>query len=99
MARPPNVATPATAARLVVPLMCAFASPVPAAIATVTLPVKLLARLPRLSRAVTTVPKPVPAATLVGGCVVKTSWLAVPALMSKALLVPLVAPAALAVRV
>src|SRR5512134_1964481 len=44
-----NVATPATAARVSVPDRVAPALPVPAVIATVTLPVKVETRLPKAS--------------------------------------------------
>ncbi len=57
-------------------------------IATVTLPLKPVARLPWLSRAVTTEPI-APPAVVPTGCVVNTSWLAVPDTTLKLLLVVL----------
>ncbi len=60
-AEPLNVATPATAATVAVPRRLAPAVPVPAEIASVTLPVNPVAVLPCASCAVTTTPKPAPA--------------------------------------
>ncbi len=71
--------------------------PVPPVIAIVTSPVKAVARLPWLSRAVTTAPNDTPAVPP-AGCVVKTSWLAAPGMMLNALLTALAGPVAVAVR-
>jgi hypothetical protein len=98
MVRALNVAMPPTAATLVVPPRLAPAVPVPPVIATATLPVNPVARFPRASRAVTTTPNPAPAVVL-AGCVVNTSWLAVPAATLNAALTPLIGPAMLAVIV
>ena len=86
--KPLNVATPEDADTVAVPRKAAPDFPVPGVIATVTAPLKPVAVLAAASRAVTTTPKVVPAAML-GGSVVKASWLAAPALT---VIVPDVAP-------
>jgi len=69
-------------------------------IARVTLPVKPVAVLPFASRAVTsTAGVMLPPATVLVGCTVNTSVAAVPAVILKAVLVPVAGPVALAVRV
>src|SRR5262245_10610553 len=71
--RPENVATPATAATVVVPDSVAPGAPVPPVIASVTFPVKLDAVSPEASRATTTMEgeREAPAVAGSGGCTVK----------------------------
>ena len=89
MLRVENVATPATAATVVVPDKVPAPGLVPSA--TVTFPVNPLAVFPWASRTVTWTAGVIvaPAVVLLGGTV-KTSWAAGPGVMSK---VVLVAPA------
>src|SRR5690349_1115277 len=79
-----NVATPFTAftVRLAIGASTAPAAPVPTLIATATGPLKLVARLPKASRASTTgcAAKAIPARVSPGE-VVKASCVAAPALM------------------
>ncbi len=88
-----NVATPATAARVVVPDSAPPSGFVP--IATVTFPVNPVAVFPCASRAVswTAGAMAAPAVALLG-CTVKTSWVAAPAVMLNAALVAPVSPVA-----
>ena len=92
------MATPATAAMMRVPESVPPAGFVP--IATVTLPVKLDARLSMASRAVSSTPGAivVPAATELG-CTVKESRTGRPAVMANAVLVAPERPSAVAARV
>src|SRR5216683_3896491 len=96
--RPGKLATPATAATVVVPDSTAPAAPVPAVIANVTLPVKLDAVCPEASRAVTTIDgaSAAPAVAGSGGCTVKNSCVPTDAMMLNGTLVAPVSPAALA---
>ncbi len=98
MLSPGNVATPATAATVVVPERVPLPGFAPSA--TVTLPVKAGSVLPSASSAVTCRAGVIdaPAAVLLG-CVVNTSCVAVPGVMVNAALVVPVAPVALAVSV
>ena len=93
-----NVATPFTAATVVVPESVAPLIPVPAAIATVTLPVKLVTGLPDASSAVTWSAgvMTAPAVCESVASAVNTSWLAVEGTMSKGALVAPVRPTAVA---
>ena len=90
-----KVATPATAATVVVPEMVPPAWFVP--IATVTVPVKVGTRLPLTSSAVTSTGGAMcaPAAAALG-CIENTSCVAAPGVMSKGSLVTPVRPAAVA---
>jgi hypothetical protein len=74
--KPENVTTPLVANTVTVPP--SVLPPGLLAKATVSLPVKLVAVFPSASSAVTVKPKPAPALTLDGGCVVIESWVAVP---------------------
>src|SRR6266550_4030610 len=98
MLTPENVATPATAATVVVPDRVPLPGLVP--IASVTLPVNPVAVFPWASRAVICTAGLIaaPATASLGGTV-NTSWLAVPAVMSKAALVAGLGPVAVAVSV
>src|SRR5713226_7006634 len=72
-----KVATPPTAATVVVPVGVAPLVPVPAAIATVTLPTKVGTRLPKASCALTCTGGVIVApASVVVGCTVNASTLA-----------------------
>src|SRR5436190_173299 len=100
MLRLAKLATPLTAVTVVVPDRVPPLGFVPRA--TATDPANPVARFPCASRAATcTAGLIVRAATALLGCTVKTSWLAVPTVMLKAVLVaPLGPPAgAVAVRV
>ena len=70
-----KVATPLTAVAVSSPL----SSPPPGLLdkAIVTLPLKVVTRLPEASATEIVSPKPVPATTLAGGCAVTSSWVAV----------------------
>ena len=96
--RLPNVATPATAAIVVVPARVAPPGFEPSA--TLTFPVKLVAVLPSASCATTRTAGVItdPAVALVG-CTVNTSWLPAPAATSNAALVAPLTPVALAASV
>src|SRR5207247_10394370 len=98
MLSPGNVATPATAATVVVPERVPLPGFAPSA--TVTLPVKPVAVFPCPARAVAGRAGVIdaPAAGLVG-CTANTSCVAVPAAMVHAALAVPVAPGALAVSV
>src|SRR5438034_7379237 len=86
MLSPANVATPATAATVFVPVSVPLLGLVP--IATVTLPVKPVAVLPLASWAVTCTAGVIAApAVVVLGCTLNTNWVAVPAMMLNAVLV------------
>ena len=104
MLRLEKVATPATAAIVVVPESVAPLVPVPGSIVKLTVPVKLAAVWPDASRAVTssagvnTTPAVARCAVSVG-CTVKTSWVAVEGMMSKPALVAPVRPGAVAASV
>src|SRR5260370_31344754 len=93
-----NVATPPTAASVVVPESVPAAGLVP--IATVTLPVNPVTRFPRGSRALTctagAIARP---AVVVAGCTVNTSWLGAAGGMVNAVLVAGLRLAPVAVRV
>src|SRR5207247_3184545 len=92
-----KVATPATAAAVVVHDGVARPVPVPAVIVSVTLPVKLVAVRPEASRAVTcTAGLMVAPAVVLVGCAVKISWVARVAVTSKGALVAPLGPAAAA---
>src|SRR2546427_10026036 len=95
MLRFPNVATPATAAIVVVPARVAPPGFAPSA--TLTFPVKLVAVLPSPSCATTRTAGVItaPAVALVG-CPGNASWLAAPAATSNAVLVTALTPGALA---
>src|SRR6185436_9554101 len=98
MLRPGNDATPAVAATALVPASVPPPGFVP--IATVMVPVKPVAVLPWLSRAVTwTAGAIATPAVALGGCWVNTSTYAVPGAMVNAALVAPVGPVALAVSV
>src|SRR5258707_14004918 len=99
--RPGKVATPATAAVVFVPDSTAPGTPVPAAIASVTFPVKLDAVWPEASRAVTTSEgeSGAPAVAGSGGCTLKNSCVPTDAMMLNAALVAPLSPAAAAVNV
>ncbi len=93
-----KLATPFTAATIVVPPSVLPPGLLPSA--TVTFPVKPGTGFPAGSSAVTWTAGLIAApATVMLGCWVKASWLAVPGMMSKAVLVTGVNPAALAVSV
>src|SRR2546427_639830 len=98
MLRLEKVATPLTAATVVVPERVPLAGLVP--IATVMLLVAVVPLLPRASCTATCTARVIaaPAAVLLG-CTVKTSFAAAPALMLNALLVAPVRPVADAIRV
>src|SRR6266850_1464972 len=93
-----NVATPATAEMDAVPDRVPPLGFVP--MARVTVPVKLVAVLPWLSRAVTTIAGVIAAPAVAAlGCVVNTRTLAVPGVMLNAVLVAPVGPVAVALSV
>src|SRR5213596_966257 len=95
MLREEKVATPATAANVLVPDRVSPAGLV--AIAMVTLRAKPVAVLPHASSAVTrTAGLIVPPAVAVLGCTVNTSWVADPGVMPKAALVAPDSPLAVA---
>ncbi len=94
--RSKNVATPLAALTGVVPLSVAPPGLLPSAI--VTLPVKLGTRFPSASSARTFTAGAITRfATVVPGWVPNTSWVAVPAVIVKALLVAVLRPVAVAV--
>src|SRR5207249_10817506 len=98
MLNPEKVATPATAATVLVPDRVPVLGFVP--IATVMFPVNPLAVLPPASWAVTSTAGVIAvAAVVVLGCTENTSCVAVPAVMLNAVLVPLPGPVAVGVRV
>ncbi len=93
-----KLATPFTAATVVVPPR--VAPPGLVASATVTLPVKLGTGFPAASSALTWTAGLIAApATVLDGCTVKASWVVVPGMMSNAVLVTGAKPLALAVSV
>ncbi len=93
-----KVATPPTAAVVVVPPSVLPPGLLPSV--TVTLPAKLGTTFPAPSSALTCTAGLIAApATVVDGCTVNTSWVAVPGVMSKALLVTGAKPEAAAVKV
>ncbi len=93
-----NVATPETAATVVVPV--SVPPPGFAPVATATSPLNPVAVFPCASRAVTcTAGAIVAPAVVFVGCTVKASWLAEPGVMLKAVLVAPVRLGALAVSV
>jgi hypothetical protein len=93
-----KVATPATAATVAVPERVPPAGFVP--IARVTLPVKLVTRLPSPSRALTCTPGVITApAAVTLGCTVNTRVLGAPTVMSNGVLEVPASPLAAAVRV
>src|SRR5213593_1296322 len=93
-----NVATPAIAANVRVPDRVPPAGLTPSA--TVTLPAKPVAVLPRASNAVTrTAGLMVAPVVVVLGCSVNASWVAVPGATVKPALVPPARPGAVAARV
>src|SRR5947207_13816326 len=95
MLSPEKVATPATAATVLVPDRVPVLGFVP--IATVMFPVNPLAVLPPASWAVTSTAGVIAvAAVVVLGCTENTSCVAVPAVMLNAALVPVTAPVAVA---
>src|SRR5713101_3927152 len=90
-----KVATPLAAAIAVVPPSTA---PFPATSATVTVPLNAVAGLPNASSAVTFTAGVIwRSATVVVGCTVNTSRVAVPLVMLKLVLKPVVSPVAVAV--
>ena len=95
-----KVAMPPTAPTVRVPVSAAPGVPVPAVIATVMLLRKLVAVLPKASRAVTWIAGVIgtPAASTLGWTV-KASWVAEPAVILNAVLVDWVSPLAVARRV
>jgi hypothetical protein len=95
--RPENVATPATAATVAVPVI--VAEPGFAPIATVTLPVNAGVGLPNASRALTTAPNTDPWSIVAGGCVVKNSAAGAPGVTLNAPLVRGVRPVEVAASV
>src|SRR5512134_664758 len=99
MLRSGKLATPATAATPVVP----SSTPLPGGLvpmATVMVPVKLVAVLPSASRAVIWTAGVIGApAAVVTGCTVKASWVAGPGVIENAALVAPVSPVAAAVSV
>src|SRR5204862_193760 len=98
MLNPEKVATPATAATVLVPDRVPVLGFVP--IATVMFPVNPLAVLPPASWAVTSTAGVIAvAAVVVLGCTENTSCVAVPAVMLNAALIPVTGPGALAVSV
>src|SRR6266849_2370363 len=98
MNRVPKVATPATAATAVVPPSTAPLVPVPGVRATVTVPVKVGTGFPNASSAVTFTAGVIwRSATVVTGCTVNASRVAVPLVMLKLALEPAVRPVAVAV--
>src|SRR5712692_1707857 len=98
MNRVPKVATPFTAVTAVVPPSTAPLVPVPAVTATVTVPVKLGTGFPNASSAVTFTAGVIwRSATVVTGCTVNASRVAVPLVMLKLVLEPTVSPVAAAV--
>src|SRR5438552_17287332 len=98
MSSPGNVATPVTAATVVVPERVPLPGFAPSA--TVTLPVKPVAVLPCPSSAVTCTAGVIAApATVLLGCARKSGGVAVPGVLVNGALVVPVAPVALAVSV
>src|SRR5438132_9657453 len=98
MLNPEKVATPATAATVLVPDRVPVLGFVP--IATVMFPVNPLAVLPPASWAVTSTAGVIAvAAVVVLGCTENTICVAVPAPMLNGVLVPVTGPGALAVSV
>src|SRR6266576_2007542 len=98
MLSPGNVASPATAATVLVPDKVPVPGFVP--IATVMFPVNPLAVLPLASWAVTWTAGVIAApAVVVLGCTENTNCVAVPAVILNAVLVPVTGPGALAVSV
>src|SRR5204863_8734653 len=98
MLNPEKVATPATAATVLVPDRVPVLGFVP--IATVMFPVNPLAVLPPASWAVTSTAGVIAVpAVVVLGCTLNTNCVAVPAVMLNAVLVPVTGPGALAVSV
>src|SRR5712692_3982791 len=95
-----KVATPLTAATVVVPASVAPGVPVPAAIATITLPTKAGTRLPPGSCALTCTAGVIiaPANVVVGGTV-NANMLAAAGVMLNAVLTTAGSPLAVAVRV
>src|SRR5712692_4105391 len=94
----PKVATPLTAATAVVPPSTAPLVPVPGVRATVTVPVKVGTGFPNASSAVTFTAGVIwRSATVVTGCTVNASRVAVPLVMLKLVLEPTVSPVAAAV--
>src|SRR5437773_1879115 len=94
----PELATPLTAATVVVPLSVLPPGLLPSA--TVTRPVKLGTGFPAGSSAVTCTAGLIAApATVFDGCTVKASWVAVPGMMSNGVLVTGAKPPALAASV
>ncbi len=93
MLRPAKVATPATAATVVVP--ASVPPPGLEPIATVTFAVNPVAVFPSASRAVScTAGVIVTPAVVLLGCTVNASWVAVPGVMSKPALVAALSPVA-----
>src|SRR5437588_841379 len=98
MLNPEKVATPATAATVLVPDRVPVLGFVP--IATVMFPVNPLAVLPPASWAVTSTAGVIAvAAVVLLGCTENTSCVAVPAVMLNAALIPVTGPGALAASV
>src|SRR5947208_14027110 len=98
MLNPEKVATPATAATVLVPDKVPVLGFVP--IATVMFPVNPLAVLPPASWAVTSTAGVLAVAAVVAlGCTQNTSCVAVPAVMLNAALIPVTGPGALAASV
>jgi len=94
------VATPATAATVVVPESVAPLVPLPALIVSVTFPVKLVTVWPEASRVVTSTEGAITVPALAAlGCTVKASWVGTDAMMSKALLTAASTPGEVAARV
>jgi hypothetical protein len=93
-----KVATPFTAAKLVVPASVPPLGLVPST--TITVPVKPVAVFPEASCALTCTAGVItaPAVALVG-CTVNASWVAAPAVMLKGALVALLSPVAAAASV
>src|SRR5207245_1569208 len=95
-----KLASPLTAAAVVVPASVAPLVPVPAAIATVTVPTKVGTRFPKASCALTcTGGVIVAAAGVVVGCTVNASTLAAAGVMLNAVLATAGSPVAVAVSV
>src|SRR5262245_13590283 len=92
-----KVATPATAATVVVP--DSVPPPGFTPIASATSPAKPEAVLPSESNVVTWIGESVAPAVVVMGCAVNTSWFTAPAATSKELLIASASPVAFAVRV
>src|SRR5713101_3848563 len=95
-----KAATPPTAATVVVPASVAPGVPVPAAIATATLPTKVGTRLPKASCALTCTGGVIVApASVVVGCTVNANTLAAAGVMLNAVLATAGSPVAVAVNV